>query len=117
MVAGVPRGIRKSIGDRGRDQSDGDELSIVRWRREFLRVDEGYGAVRSWPVCRTLTTWGHRGVRVGEATNPGPKEILLRKRDQQTVLDSDSDDPLIDRGRFGLLSSDDEEVSSRVDLA
>ena len=54
---------------------------------------------------------------MGEATNPGPKNIFLRKRDQQTVLDRVSDDPLIDRGRFGLLSSDAEEVSSRVDLA
>ena len=28
----------------------------------------------SWPVCRTVAQWGFRGVRVGEAANPGCRE-------------------------------------------
>ena len=80
-----------------------------------------------WPVCKRITRWGFRGVRIREASNPGPKKSFSegvhwsRKRQQRTLLDSDSDAPLITRGRFGLLSSDDEDTSvawvSRVPTA
>ena len=58
-------------------------------------------------------------MRIGEASNPGPKKsskgvLWSRKRQQRTLLDSDSDAPLITQGRFGVLSSDDEDTSVAV---
>ena len=67
-------------------------------------------------MCRKVTRWGFRGVHVGEAAHPGPKKSFLR-RCQSTRLDSDSDALLINRGRFAVLSSDDEEVCERSNHA
>ena len=51
----------------------------------------------SWLVGRTVRTWGYRGVRVGEASHPGPR--LLRRYPRArggapTVVDSD-EEPLL----------------------
>ena len=54
-------------------------------------------------------------MRVGEARNPGPNQNSSkgvpwsRKRPQRTLLDSNSDAPLIASGRFGPFSSEDQE--------
>ena len=34
------------------------------------------------PVTKRVTTYGHRGVRIGEASHPGPFHRLRRCRDQ-----------------------------------
>ena len=111
----------------GHQENVGVDFTPESRRRETCRVDRRYGVLRRMPVCKRITRWGLRGVRIGEASNPGPKKSFSkgvhwsRKRQQRTLLDSDSDAPLITRGRFGFLSSDDEDTSvvgvSRVPTA
>ena len=88
--------------------SDLQEMSVGDIKK-MLELTSLQSKVRE--TCR-----GFRGMRVGEARNPGPKSFLKgapwsRKRPQRTLLDSDSDAlaPLFTSGRFGLLSSEDEE--------
>ena len=45
--------------------------------------------MRSWLLGRTVRTWGYRGVRVGEASHPGPRSLPA-----PTVVDSD-EEPLL----------------------
>ena len=72
------------------------EVSWCRALSDVFPFDGGLFSKRSLPVCKRVTKWGFRGVRVGEATNPGPKKGFLkgvplsRKRQQRTMLDSDA---------------------------
>ena len=47
LVAVVSRRVGRSIGFGERDQGDGVDFSIVRWRGKVVRVDGGHVAVRS----------------------------------------------------------------------
>ena len=47
--------------------------------------------------------YGLRGIRVGEASHPGP---VSRATSRRTQIDSDSDAPLVNSGRFMALSRD-----------
>ena len=57
---------------------------------------------------------GARGQRIGEAKNPGPRVGRC-----SSVLDSDSDVPLVSRGRFSILSteSDNDEEGAAMAVA
>ena len=70
-------------------------------------------------VARTVSRWGARGQRIGEAKNPGPR--VGRCSSRRTVLDSDSDVPLVSRGRFSILSTesdnDEEDAGQSVAVA
>ena len=86
VVAILSRGVGRSSGSRERNPRVGVELTDVRWRVEDVRVDGEHGALRL-PVDRKSccvqwmnALYGLRGVRVGEATNPGPAKFLVRRR-------------------------------------
>ena len=70
-------------------------------------------------VARRVSRWGARGQRIGEAKNLGPRGGRCTSR--PTVLDSDSDVPLVSRGRFSILSTesdnDEEEAGQSVVVA
>ena len=70
-------------------------------------------------VARTVSRWGARGQRIGEAKNRGPR--VGRCSSRRTVLDSDSDVPLVTRGRFSVLSTesdkDEEDAGQTVAVA
>ena len=70
-------------------------------------------------VARTVSRWGARGQRIGEAKNPVPR--VGRCSSRRTVLDSDSDVPLVRRGWFSILSTesdnDEEDVGQSVVVA
>ena len=73
----------------------------------WSRVDRRHGLLRRMSVCKRITRWGLHGMRIGEASNPGPKKSSKgvhgsRKRQQRTLLDSDSDAPLIGQRSKGI---------------
>ena len=55
--------------------------------------------------CELRSTYGLRGVRVGEASHPGPVQTRNTRRLLSTQIDPD-DDPPVRSGRFAPLSSD-----------
>ena len=74
------------------------------------------GAVFGDKQCELRPTYGLRGVRVGEASHPGPVQTRNARRLQSTLVDSEramvstqidpDDDPPVSSGRFAPLSSD-----------
>ena len=76
-------------------------VRVVRWSPET-----------QWPEAREVPIWGFRGVRVGEASNPGPaskRRRTQRLRALQRSMDSDSEDdmPLVSTGpEVFAMSSD-----------
>ena len=73
-------------------------------------------AVHGDKQCVLRPTYGFRGVRVGEASHPGPVQTRNARRLQSTQVDSEighrstqidpEDDPPVRSGRFAPLSSD-----------
>ena len=80
-------------------------------------------AVMQFSSMRLRRRWGSRGVRIGEASHPGPSSprrqsrFLKRegpfRRCRPTQIDSDCE-PLVNRGRFGVLSSDSDDEGLAV---
>ena len=81
----------------GQALAAGDETRVMELSSAKMSVDGGHGAVRSWPLGRMVRAWGYRGVRVGEASHPGPR--LLRA---PTVVDSDEEPLLRARRTFAV---------------
>ena len=83
------------------------------------------GAVMRFTSMRLRRRWGSRGVRVGEASQPGPssfhRQSRLLKREgpfrrcRLTQIDSNCE-PLVNRGRFGVLSSDSDDEGLAVSV-
>ena len=84
-------------------------------------IDQADSSVKSnhrfspmWQWHRSISAqYGLRGIRVGEASHPGP---VSRAKSRRTQMDSDSDAPLVNSGRLMALSRDsdgsDEEVGA-----
>ena len=91
-------------------------------RRETRRDDRRHGSIMS--SRRTISRYGYRGCRVGEATHPGPSVLrsnLLkregpcasRRQSRFTQVDSDCE-PLLHNG--GVASDSEEEETQAVSV-
>ena len=74
----------------------------------------------SFTVIRRVTKWGLRGVRVGEASNPGPaskRRRTQRLRALQRSIDGDSEDdrPLVSASGPKVFAMSDREDSMEDD--
>ena len=71
--------------------------------------------------CRRVTKWGLRGVRVGEASNPGPaskrrRTQRLRALQRSTDSDSEDDRPLVPTSGPEVFAMSDREDSNSPQL-
>ena len=76
--------LQEAMSAGGHQASVGIDISSESRRRETCRIDRRHG---------TVTQWGFRGVRVGEAANPGPcsRRRRMQRRALQWSWDSDSE--------------------------
>ena len=99
--------------DRQADLQDASHMGNVSEVTRLFHVigETASGISTQWPKARMVPIWGFRGVRVGEASNPGPtskRRRTQRLRVLQRPMDSDSEDdvPLVSTGPEVFAMSD-----------